>query len=529
MTGRVKAVLLAAVAAAAATLAAAAVWFGALNQDEGWYLYAAQSVRGGLLPYRDFFFTQGPTMPFVYSVLAPIWMSPLSPLKGLLGGRVVTAVLGIAASLVFAAFARRTVRPARRFEAGLVVFAVLSCNLYHVYFTAIPKTYALGSLFLAIGFLFFACALGVRRLAPRICAFAVSGLSMALASGTRISLVLAIGATGLSLLVAFRRRGWAFLWFAIGAAAGLFLVYGTFALDRASLAGLLAAQKYHAARGGFDLFFAIGSVSRLARAYIGVAIALAAALALAMRRPPGPDAIPEDGAFALKTAGAAFLAVFLLQLSAPFPYDDYQVPVMGILAAIAGALFASSLRDDPGEEPVRRFAAPWFVFLAVAVASFGSPLLQEWFTAGTDRFWTFRKERSDLAGLRAAAKAVEAADPGGTALFTQDLYLAVECGRKVPRGLEMGPFSLFPELPRDRAEALHVENLDMMRELIGYAPSAVAAFSGYGFAIAAPKCEELPFGVQRELWELLKKKYVLADAIPSFGQHGTTLLILKRK
>ena len=54
-----------------------AVWFGGLNQDEGWYLYAAQMVRAGKLPYRDFFYTQGPTMPFVYAVLAPVWLAAM--------------------------------------------------------------------------------------------------------------------------------------------------------------------------------------------------------------------------------------------------------------------------------------------------------------------------------------------------------------------------------------------------------------------------------------------------------------------
>ena len=52
-----------------AVLAFAAVWLGGLNQDEGWYLYAARLVGEGKLPYRDFFFTQGPVLPFIYSVL----------------------------------------------------------------------------------------------------------------------------------------------------------------------------------------------------------------------------------------------------------------------------------------------------------------------------------------------------------------------------------------------------------------------------------------------------------------------------
>ena len=50
---------------ASAVMAALAVWWGALNQDEGWYLYAAQLVGAGKLPYRDFFFTQGPALPIV--------------------------------------------------------------------------------------------------------------------------------------------------------------------------------------------------------------------------------------------------------------------------------------------------------------------------------------------------------------------------------------------------------------------------------------------------------------------------------
>ena len=72
-------------AAMAFCMSIVAIWFGGLNQDEGWYLYAAQMVQSGKLPYRDFFYTQGPAMPFVYSFLAPVWgMS--SPFHGLLGG-----------------------------------------------------------------------------------------------------------------------------------------------------------------------------------------------------------------------------------------------------------------------------------------------------------------------------------------------------------------------------------------------------------------------------------------------------------
>ena len=52
-------------AVVAAFTAVFAVWWGAVNQDEGWYLYASRLVGEGKLPYRDFFFTQGPVLPMI--------------------------------------------------------------------------------------------------------------------------------------------------------------------------------------------------------------------------------------------------------------------------------------------------------------------------------------------------------------------------------------------------------------------------------------------------------------------------------
>lgn len=510
-------------AALAACSAVLAVWFGGVNQDEGWYLYAAQMVRAGKLPYRDFFYTQGPTMPFVYAVLAPVWgMS--SPLHGLLGGRVVTLLLGFLATFCAVALVRRLVPPERRAFAGFAVFALLGGNLYHLYFTTIPKTYALGSLFLLGGLLLVAHGLrgGARRGAGRALLLAAGGFALACATGTRISLLLVLPVAGLVLLVRFRAFRWSFLWFGLGGAAGLALTYGFFACDPASLRGLLAAQAYHAARGRFDPFFALGSVSRLARGYAALGVVFFAGCALWTRGRDGGGTACEDAQRAvLWMLGLGFAAVFLLQLSAPFPYDDYQVPVMGMLAVLVVAGFA------------RRVAAPraamWFVVLAAGLASFTSPMLQEWATYSQDRFWSQKKEMTELAKLRQAGRELQALDPQGTTLLTQDLYLAVETGRTVPPGLEMGPFSYFPEMETEEARALHVMNRERMAQLLEAAPCTAAACSGYAFAIAAPTCAEVPFEEQARFFELLKARYELRSAEPNFGQNATTLLVLTRR
>ena len=535
-TGRAgQLLLMAVVAVCTATLA---VWWGAVNQDEGWYLYAARLVGEGKLPYRDFFFTQGPVLPFIYSVL---------PIHGLLSGRLVTLGFSLFATLTAVAFARRLVAPERRGAVALTVFALLACNLYHVYFTTIPKTYAVGALFVMAGFLLLARGWNF-----------LSAVSFAFASGTRISLVLILGVVGVGLLVArFRRLHW--LWFGLGGALGLFIVYGGFALDPPSLKGLLAAQAYHAGRGGFDPFFALGAVSRLARGYLALGAVLFASCVLKVRgekvsgaarweRCARPRSVPGDWCLVRNAetqplnhsttqplqhsnnqlkwmAGLSFAAVFLLQMSAPFPYDDYEVPIMPLLTVLIAVWFV--------DRAVRTFSGGgqylWFPVLASGMCAFASPLVQDWMTNGQDRFWSIKKEKSELAQMREVARDLERLDPGGTTLLTQDLYLAVEMGRKVPEGLEMGPFSYFPAMSTEEAEALHVMNGERLERLIESAPCPLAAFSGYGFAIEVPKGTRTPDATRQKFVDLLLKKYHRQGVVPDFGQNHTPLHYFMRR
>ena len=485
-------------------VAVLAVWWGAVNQDEGWYLYAARLVGEGKVPYRDFFFTQGPVLPYIYSFM---------PVHGLLSGRLVTFAFSVFSVLVAVAFARRLVSKESRNAVSLAVFAMLACNLYHMYFTSIPKTYALGTLFVMLGFLLLSYRWNF-----------LAAVSFAFASGTRISLVLILGVVGVGLLVTrFRTLQW--LWFGFGGIFGLFLVYGFFAIDGESLKGLLAAQAYHAGRGGFDPFFAVGAVCRLARGYLAAGAMMFAAIALGkFRRLPGDIGSMASGSIGLRwIAALSFAAVFLLQLSAPFPYDDYQVPLMPLLAVLIAVPFAerSVLCGD-----AMRYLFPVLVSGMCAIAS---PLLQDWMTNGQDRFWSLKKDRSELSQMRDVARKLETMDPGGTMLLTQDLYLAVEMGRKVPEGLEMGPFSYFPNLSDAEAMSINVMNTQRMESLLRSAPCRLAAFSGYGFAISVPKGDETPKAVQNRFRELLNAGYQKVSEVPYFGQNHTTLECFVRR
>ena len=479
-----------------AILACTAVWFGGLNQDEGWYLYAANLVSEGNVPYRDFFFTQGPVMPTVYSAFTWVWKG-----WGLVGARIFTLSLGLAGILFAAGLVRRLVPEDRRNLASTVVVLLLACNIYHLYYLAIPKTYALAGLFVLAGIYLVSFENAALTF--------LSGLCLAFAAGTRISLGLLLVVAGVWLIVKGPRLGW--LWFGLGGLIGLAMVYGPYMTDRVTLQGLCAAELYHSAREGFDPVVMVGSVSRFVRWYWPILVLLG--LSIANLR---------ESALA-RLMMYAFVSVFFVQTLAPHPYEDYQVPVVALLA-VSSAACAARVRVEGRETLVALLALgmTW-------AASFGSPLIEQWTTNGQDRFWTKKKLTSEMAQLRAVAHDIETIDPGGTDLLTQDLYLAIETRRRVPMQLAMGPFSYWGEgLPYDGAEKIVLDDAGMV-SLLEQAPCEVAALSGYSFAIDVPSGRETPMETQIAFWSLVKRRYNLVFTESDFGQHATPLLVLKRK
>ncbi len=496
--------------AAFVILTGAAITLGSLNQDEGWYLYAARLVSEGQMLYADFAFTQGPLLPTIYGALASVWLD-----GGLLAARVLTSVIGLLGLIFALALARRLVPTEHKNTAALLTFLLLGSNLYHLYYTAIPKTYALASLFVLMGYYLLATALTTIRVRMRPWVLFLAGLTLAFAAGTRISLGVLLAVCGVGLLVAFRQYRFSFLWFGCGGFAGLALVYAPYLLNAPALDGLIAAQKYHAARGGFDIVFFVGSLSRLVRWYAPIFVLFGlgvSAWLLTRKGTASQDDSDSTARFVARLVFIGFLLVLAVQMAAPFPYEDYQVPVMGLFAVAAACV---AVRVPLFVTRGATVLLPIFVLGLTWAGSFGSPLLEQWTTNGQDRFWTRVKAKPELVQLREMAHVIEAIDPGGKTLLTQDLYLAIETGRKVPKGLEMGPFSILTD-----AE---------WRRLLSSAPTPVAALSGYTFAIEPPRCSERPLDQQLAYWDLLKKQYELVLKEDAFGQQATPLLILKRK
>ena len=541
-------VLLLAVLASWFALSGLNIWMGELNQDEGWYLYAAKQMTEGKMPYRDFAFTQAPMLPLDYS-----WTYGWVERFGLLGGRAVTWVFGTLGMLSAVWLAMRAgPRQAQRLTAGLC-FILVATNVYQSYFTTIVKTYALSAMFLCAG-LAMLSFVGPRK---GFRAAMGAGFLLACAAATRISMGAALALGGFYLLLCRRRlRSWAWLDYGIGGLLGLAIPLLFAALGREGFR--FGVIEYHSLREAGPLLaqiaYKVGCLSRLAQAYFPAAVGGLFMLIVACRylsrrgapiegtvpevEHPGPDDIaPRFNSFVWVTV----VVLALVHLAAPFPYDDYQVPIYPIYCA---ALAATGARWWLREEcrrfgacsgvsrSARRLAILTVTWLMCGLYAFSSPLTQGWFVAGRDRIWWRLREQSPVAQLRDMAKWVRdlTTAEGGVELLTQDTYLAVEARLPVPHGLEMGPFSYYPDWTRERAERIGVMNRDMMTELLSTTTNApIAALSGYSLSIRSPAVEEIAREDQVAFAEILQDRFERVESVPGFGQANTTLEIWRLK
>jgi hypothetical protein len=539
-------------------LSAANLFLGDLNQDEGWYLYAARLVSDGNLLYRDFMFTQGPVMPMVYGLLYPVVEK-----LGVAGGRLITAFFGLAtAGLAF----WLAMRSAKRFRiaAGLFSLLFVGVNVYQSYFTTIVKTYGVCAFFLTAGFVALSFADRKRGASGAFW----GGFLLALAACTRLSAGIALPIAGVWLIVnrkkvypyghgvdvpafSFHPSYFRFLpaWLAFGLGGGLVLLalLGIFWVQ-APENTQFALFGYHAGRspGGLVQWAALkaGFVSRFVQGYFLFAMGCVIAFVfrkhhrhvreadpavwdvqphlIELLRQANDEETPFSHGF-ISLLWLTGLGITLVHFTAPFPYDDYQVIAMPVLMVALGATLAPCC----SEKWLERTAV---VLLLVSTASaFSSPINQSWLISGRDRIWWTFKKTPDLIALRQAGQMIREQLDESDLLLTQDTYLAIEANANVPRGLEMGPFSYYPELSREEARKFNLLNEEMFTELLKSCEAPVAAISGYGLTIACPEISELSTEHQQRLRGALESAYQKTDEIESFGQAHTTLEIFSRR
>lgn len=428
--------------AAFAALAAGFAFVLDVSSDEGFYAQAARRAAGGLVPYRDFGYSQGPVVPYLNGAAMAL------PGFTLRTQRLVNAFWGVLQVGVLMLLSARL----GDLLAGRVAAAVLLLSLHWVENLTLGNTYALGGLFVSLAALAFVSIEDARR---RLAAVLACGV---LAAGCRLSLAPFGAVLAAVLVLRDRRPPFALLAAALGAAFSL-AVFGPFLLADAE-GTLFWTVRYHLA----TVIDRRGAPS-LAEAFaLAPAAALLAAAALALfRRARGAGPGLNDA----RVLFTAALATAAANLAVRSPYGGYLTPVVGVLA-VAGA------RVVLGALPARRgLLASAFVLAAAAGAALFRP----------------EPRPSALEDVARAAAFVRAATPSSARIACTLPEVALEAEREVLPGLEMGKFGFTEEMTPERAARLGLAHASTLEEALrARAVGAVvlSQMKNWNFAWSAP-------------------------------------------
>ncbi len=411
------------------------LFFGKVNLDEGWYLYASGLVSRRSVPYRDFAFSQMPLVPYVYAI--PPWLFGPS----LYVGRATSAVLSLAALICSIRAARNMAGPA----AGAMTALLVSTFWYGTYFSVIVKTYALTSLCFSLTLLclsssasgsakyiaaaLFALLAGQTRVTANVVAIPVVILCWYRIQETPLRILLAcvVGAIGS-----------VDAWLALP--------------DPAAMKWHLVDQHLEAwdrlpalSRLKITLLANVPDLGRFYHVYVVTAVAVAYLAIADHRVRTYIRARPEIAV--MSAALAAFVAA---QLATGRWIPEYYVPSTLAFLPLVSAVACHSVDGDRGRLGVSSQTTALLVGL-IAIVILGG-ISQSVALEGRDRV---------RQGRELAAFIESQSEPSDLVLAFDALAPVFDAERRVPEGFEMARFA-YKDVDTTTARRLHVVNYDMV-------------------------------------------------------------------
>jgi hypothetical protein len=505
------------VACLAAAYVGLALYFlsqGRINNDEGWYLYAARLVYEGSVPYRDFAFFQAPLLPYLYGL-------PQALFGGSIGvGRATSLLLDL---FMVALGTRLSFERGGRL-AGAVFLVGISSTPFAMWVLATTRTEPLSAaLLMTITFL-------LLRRPPRIATTAGVLVAAVLLAATRASAIpVALLAAALALFRAPRAHLLALAPALVVAAivsipvildpgAAWFNVY-TSQADRHDQ--LAPAPLW----GVWDHLTSRANTWVLTSTFHGLLppLALACALGAVADRVIGSGrGVARVFPTGSVTIAAIGLVAYLPNLFPRQGYAEYFAPSFCVLYVLLAGTIGSWYRAC--SDGARRVAAAALAGLFLAQL----PV----FVSGIDA--RISEEESDIDQLRDVARYLLGVVPAGGRLATLDTYLAVESGLRLPRGWEMGLFSYFPREEDEALERFHLLTPDRLRQSLRSPEVAAVALSdrALGILVLRKQGPYRPFHTlsETELRQALPglEGFHLVRVFSRYGQFRDNLYVLVR-
>lgn len=429
------------------------------NYDEGIFLYAGNLAYDGNVPFRDFPFTFGPLMPYVFGLPQALFG------PSLLVGRMSAAFL----SLVTAAAGGYVAYRFSGWQGALVCLALIGLNPVVLWIFTVPKTESVVAPLVML-----ALAVWILRPRDRLALIVAASLLLWAAAVRQTAIPASVGLAAI-ILYALRQhhRGLALGAGALGIQA--LLLFGVPALlsGENMYFGMVEAQLEYRQED-----YALGErlqdvlsyyPSHLFSDFFAVLLPTAAVLALlAVRWRHGwrPDlrALDTDVSSAQALLILAALLVFGPHLSLRLPFTHYFAVSAALLAVLVGVSIGTV------ERPQWRALGAVLVSGLLVAAAIAFGMRQ---TDYLDTTTPFVQTQGDIT----AYLEDELGDDERLVTFHPSYGLI--SGRPLPAELTMGVISYWPSMKTERAERLHVVNREVFDRFLSDPRTRVAILDDF--------------------------------------------------
>ena len=477
------------------------VTLGRLTGDEGWYLHSGRLVTEGKLPYRDFFFTQPPLLPYFYgSVLRCIG-------EGYYGGRMLSFFLLMASMGILWKISRDLSGPV----GGAVATALVGLNLFAIMQGCSVMTPSLAMFFIlaSVYFLVSPCSPHARAALSVLCLSLAASARLSVLPGVLLLVVylyfsegrrLSVLATGLATAAVV--LGLVFMPFLL--ADGRAFFFGTFGFHsshRALPLGLALTRK---------LDFVLACISDFLPAVFAGAVMLAGIAIRFRGRGRGEFRAYLRRNHLWAYLGSLALLITLFHFIVTVPYPTYEVMLLPVIAVVIGGWVSGRLRARGAGRSETILTLTALIILACLSMPF-----QEYVLDTSGGFGPVR-EISEVAEL------IRRNAGGDVTILTLDAGIAYQGGFDLLPGLEMSEFSFFPAWSTDRCRARKVVNAEILRDAI---------LQGMPDVIALRNRDIYMIGGSQpsDFIDIIRDGYRWVNTATQYGQFSEPLHIFTRK
>ena len=478
------------------------LFYGKLNGDEAWYLYAGKLVYEGQIPYRNFAFTQMPLLPYIYGI--PQFLFG----QGMLVGRATSLFFAILSFLL-------ALKVAHRYSgttgAGLTAI-FLGTFFFGMYNLTIVKTYALVTFFFMLTFFLLSSNLseakkyslavtsmflaGVTRLSAMPAAFLILIYVLWVASNHRTRLL----ALGVSSLLSF----FTLLVLAMDPGAAL---WNLWTYHRLWWGDATLAEKIIAMLVVRPLSMVFGEVAYTFYFLLIVLFSLLVLRDTALFARVKTYLLRRHEFLAISAAIFLFLLAHIQNGNWLFEYFVPGIFILILILSIGFVKIHTHLKSQPAAQTL---IAGMLGFSLVVF-----PVQQ------SARWLDFENGQSVLARTRQISEYVASfTEPDASILVMEALWISIESGRDPLPGYSMAQFSYLPFEDQEEVREYKLVNFEILRNDIQRGEAKAVILTNVDWEIignegAATICEAL------------HQNYVLARTIYQSERHGNVAYIYR--